>query len=186
VVYPLLFAPATLVNVLLQKPLTLAAETIAPQNDKCFSGQTIVVSIPYDQMLFYLNFIRAANGQALCLNTFLLSAGLQSLEVQRVNERTLMVRFESGMLKGAWEQSFRDSAAPLEKGYTLQLPGFSVTVTALSDGGLPAEIRYLFNKPLEDASLRWVTWSDDGFIPFTLPALGETVRMNPLSLLWWR
>jgi len=185
VVYPLLFAPATLVNLFLQKPLTLAAQTIAPQNDKCFSGQTIVISIPYDQMLFYLNFIRAANGQALCLNTFLLSAGLQPLEVRRVNERTLMVRFESGMLKGSWEQSFRDSAAPLEKGYTLQLPGFSVMVTALSDGGLPAEIRYLFNKPLEDASLRWVTWSDDGFIPFTLPAFGETVRVNPLSLLWW-
>jgi hypothetical protein len=186
VVYPLLFAPATLANLFLQKPLTLAAKTIAPQNDQCFSGQTIVVSIPYDQMLFYLNFIRAANGQALCLNTFLLSAGLQPLEVQRVNERTLVVRCASGMLKGAWEQSFRDSAAPLEKGYTLQLPGFSVTVTALSDGGLPAEIRCLFNKPLEDASLRWVTWSDDGFIPFTLPTPGETVRMNPLSLLWWR
>ena len=73
----------------------------------------------------------------------------------------------------------------LKKGYTLQLPGFSVTVTALSDGGLPAEIRYLFNKPLEDASLRWVTWSDDGFIPFTLPAPGETVRVNPLPLPWW-
>jgi hypothetical protein len=186
VVYPLLFAPATLMNIILQKPLTLAAETIAPQNDDCLSGQTIIVSVPYDQMLFYLPFIRAAHGQPSCLNTYLLSAGLQPVEVQRADERTLVIRIQNGMLKGAWEQSFRDSAAPLEKGYTRQLPGFSATVTALSDGGLPAEIRYVFNKQLEDHSLRWVTWSDKGFVPFVLPAPGKTVRVNPLSLTWWR
>jgi len=186
VVYPLLFAPATLVNIILQKPLTLAAETIAPQNDDCLSGQNIIVSVPYDQMLFYLHFIRAANGQNPCLNTFLLSAGLRPLEVQRVDERTLMVRFESCMLQGSWEQSFRDSATPLEKGYTLELPAFSVTVTALSNGGLPAAIRYLFKRPLEDPVYRWVIWSDNGFIPFALPAPGETVRVNPLQLSWWR
>ena len=186
VVYPLLFAPATLVNIVLQKPLALAAKTIAPHNDECHSGQTIVVSVPYDQILFYLPFIRAADGEKPCLNTFLLSAGLQPVGVERVDERTLVVRVPSGMLKGAWEQSFRDSAAPLEKGYTLQLPGFSVTVTALTNDGLPAEMRYVFNKPLKDRSLKWLTWSDDGFIPFVLPAVGETVRLNQLSLLWWR
>ena len=186
VIYPLLFIPASLSNIFMQKPLTLAAQTIVSHNDECQSGQTIAVSVPYDQMLFYLHFIRAANGQNPCLNTFLLSAGLQPLEVQRINERTLLVRFKSGMLKGAWEQSFRDSAALLEKGYSLKLSDITVTVTALTDDGLPAEIRYEFNKPLEDSSLRWVTWSDEGFIPFTLPAPGETVRVNPLSLLWWR
>jgi hypothetical protein len=186
VVYPLLFAPATLVNLVLQKPLTLAAKTIAPHNYNCLSGQTIVVSVPYDQILFYLPFIRAADGEKPCLNTFLLSAGLQPMEVEREDELTLVVRARSGMLKGEWDQSFRDSAAPLEKGYTLQLPCFSVTVTALTDDGLPAEMRYVFNKPLEDRSLKWVTWSDNGFIPFTLPDPGETVRMNQLSLTWWR
>ena len=182
VIYPLLFAPAALVNILLQKPLTLAAQTIAPQKDECLSGQTIVVSIPYEQILFYLPFIRAADGEKPCLNTFLLSAGLQPVEVQRVNERTLVVRVRSGMLKRAWEQFFRDSTAPLEKGYTLQLPGFSATVTALTDDGLPAEMRYVFNKPLEDRSLKWVTWSDDGFIPFVLPAAGETIKVKQVTI----
>ena len=68
----------------------------------------------------------------------------------------------------------------------LNAAGFSVTVTALTDDGLPAEMRYVFNKPLKDRSLKWLTWSDDGFIPFVLPAVGETVRLNQLSLLWWR
>ena len=148
-------------------------------NDECLSGQTIVVSVPYDQILFYLPFIQAAHGQKPCLNTFLLSAGLQPVEVERVDECALVVRVPGGMLKGAWEQSFRDSAAPLEQGYTLQLPGFSVTVTALTDDGLPAEMRYVFNKPLEDRSLKWVTWSDEGFIPFVLPAADETIKVKP-------
>jgi hypothetical protein len=86
------------------------------------------------------------------------------------------------MLKRTWEQFFRDSASPLEKGYTLQLPGFSATVTALTDDGLPAEMRYVFYKPLEDRSLRWVTWSDEGFIPFVLPAAGETIKLKPTAI----
>jgi hypothetical protein len=177
VIYPLLFIPTSLLNIILQKPLSLAAQTIVPHYDECLAGQTIIVSVPYDQMLFYLHFIRAADGQNPCLNTFLLSAGLQPVEVQRVDERALVVRVPGGMLKGAWEQSFRDCTAPLEQGYTLQLPGFSVTVTALTDDGLPAEIRYEFNKPLEDSSLRWVTWSGDGFIPFNLPAPSQTTTL---------
>jgi hypothetical protein len=182
VVFPLLFAPATLVNILLQKPLTLAAQTIAPQNDECLSGQTLVVNITYEQILFFIPFIRAANGQNPCLNTFLLSAGLEPVEVQRVNDRTLVVRIRGGMLRRTWEQFFRDSASPLEKGYTLQLPGFSATVTALTDDGLPAELQYIFNKPLEDRSLKWLTWSDDGFIPFVLPAAGETIKVKPAPI----
>jgi hypothetical protein len=116
------------------------------------------------------------------LNTFLLSAGLEPVEVQRVNDRTLVVRIRNGMLRRTWEQFFRDSASPLAKRCALQLPGFSATVNALTDDGLPAELQYIFNKPLEDRSLKWLTWSDDGFIPFVLPAAGETIKVKPAPI----
>jgi hypothetical protein len=183
VVFPLLFAPATLLNIVLQKPLTLAAQTIAPQNNQCFSGHTIVVNITYEQLLFFIPFIRAADGQNPCLNTFLLSAGLEPVEIQRVNDRTLVVHIRNGMLRRTWEQFFRDSASPLAKGHTLQLPPFSITVNALTDDGLPAELQYIFNKSLDDHSLKWLTWSDDGFIPFVLPAVGETIKVKPVPIL---
>ncbi|MCX5896104.1 MAG: hypothetical protein NTZ51_09790 [Proteobacteria bacterium] len=184
VISPLLLAPSTLAPLFIQQSLALAAETIALPQQPPPPGRLVVVNVPSDLMLFYLPFIRAADGQSTNLRTFLLSAGMMTLEAQRVDDRTLVVRLNDGLLAGVWNQFFRDPVAPLKKGYTLKLSDLSVTVTGVTDTGLPAEIRYEFTVPLEDDSLRWVTWSEYGFIPFALPSPGETVRMKPLSMFW--
>lgn len=179
VISPLLLALLTLSPLVIQKPLTLAAETIEPPGITTLPEQIVVVNVPSDLMLFYLPFIRAAAGQGTGLNIFLLSAGLMPIDVQRTNDRTVVVRLNDGLLAGSWFQAFRDpAAAPLEKGYTLSLHNCSITVTGVTDTGLPSEIKYEFTVPLEDNSLRWVTWSEQGFIPFALPSPGETVRLK--------
>ena len=183
VISPLLLALLTLSPLVLQKPLTLAAETIAPPGITSLPEQIVVVNVPSDLMLFYLPFIRAASGQGTRLNIFLLSAGLMPIDVQRTNDRTVVVRLNDGLLAGSWYQAFRDPVdAPLEKGYTLTLHDCSITVTGVTDTGLPSEIKYEFTVPLEDSSLRWVTWCEQGFIPFALPSPGETVRVKQLTL----
>jgi hypothetical protein len=179
---PLLLALLTLSPLVIQKPLTLAAKTIAPPDITSLHEQIVIVNVPSDLMLFYLPFVRAASGQSTGLHTFLLSAGLMQIEVQRINDRTVVLRLSNGLLAGAWNQVFRDSAAPIKKGAALKLANCSLAVTGVTDTGLPAEIKYEFTVPLEDSSLRWVTWSERGFIPFALPSPGETVRVKQLTL----
>jgi hypothetical protein len=179
---PLLLALLTLSPLVMQKPLTLAAKTIAPPDITSLHEQIVIVNVPSDLMLFYLPFVRAASGQSTGLHTFLLSAGLMQIEVQRINDRTVVLRLSNGLLAGAWNQVFRDSAAPIKKGAALKLANCSLAVTGVTDTGLPAEIKYEFTVPLEDSSLRWVTWSERGFIPFALPSPGETVRVKQLTL----
>jgi hypothetical protein len=135
-------------------------------------------------MLLCLPFVRAAAGQDTKLNTFLLSAGwISTADVQRINDRALVVRLNDGLLAGMWFQAFRDpSLAPLEKGYTLKLDNCFIEVTGVTDTGLPSEIKYEFTVPLEDSSLRWVIWSEEGFIPFALPSPGKTVRIKQATL----
>jgi len=183
VISPLLLVLLTLSPLGMQKPLTLAAATIAPPEITMLPEQIVVVNVPSDLMLFYLPFIRAASGQGTALDIFLLSAGMMPIEVQRTNDRTVAVRLNDGLLSGSWYQVFRDpAAAPLKKGYTLTLPICSISVTGVADTGLPSEITYEFTVPLEDSSLRWVTWSEQGFIPFALPSPGETVKIKQLAL----
>jgi hypothetical protein len=180
---PLLLALLTLSPLVVQKPLNMAAETIVPPGITTLPEQIVVVNVPSDLMLFYLPFIRAASGQSTRLNIFLLSAGLMPIEVQRINDRTLVVRLNDGLLARSWYQYFRDpTAAPLERGYTLTLRNCSITVTGVTDTGLPSEITYEFAVPLEDSSLRWVTWSEKGFIPFALPSPGKTVRVKKVKV----
>jgi hypothetical protein len=184
VISPVLLALFSLSPFVIQKTITLAAETIAPPGITSPSKQIVVVNVPSDLMLLCLPFVRAAAGQGTKLNTFLLSAGwMSTVDVQRINDRTLVVRLNDGLLAGLWFQAFRNpTAAPLEKGYTLTLQNCSITITGVTDTGLPSEIKYAFTVPLEDSSLRWVTWSEHGFIPFALPSPGKTVRVKQVTL----
>jgi len=104
--------------------------------------------------------------------------------MQRLDDHTLVVRTPDGLLAGVWNQFFRDPGEPVVKGRPLKFSDLSVTVTGVTDAGLPAEIKYEFIRPLEDHFFSWVTWSERGFIPFTLPHPGETVTLQPLSPLW--
>ena len=184
VISPVQLALFSLSPFFIQKTITLAAETIEPPGITSSYKQIVVVNVPSDLMLLCLPFIRAAAGQSTNLNTFLLSAGwMSTVDVQRINDRTLVIRLNDGLLAGIWFQAFRDpAAAPLEKGYTLTLHNCSIAVTGVTDTGLPSEIKYEFTVPLEDSSLRWVTWSEQGFVPFALPSLGTTVRVKQATL----
>ena len=44
--------------------------------------------------------------------------------------------------------------------------------------GLPSAVSIRFLVPLEDASLSWFLWQNNGYVPFTPPAVGETVHIE--------
>ncbi len=61
----------------------------------------------------------------------------------------------------------------------MELPGFSVVVEALDAHGDPEQVLYKFSVPLEDSSLRWMRWHDGVYVPWTPPAIGQTVTLAP-------
>ena len=76
--------------------------------------------------------------------------------------------------KGA--QEFLIAPRDLRPGQTIKLTGVTVQVGALSLDGRPLEARVTFDVPLEDPSLKWLRWSTENmYVPFTPPAIGETV-----------
>jgi len=175
-----LFAASTLLPLFIQRPLVLAEKTIRAPED----ARVMVVNAPSDLMFLYLPFIRGAEGRPQSIKPFLLSSGMHPLEVKRTDERTLVIRFNRGMLDGLWNQFFRDpTVSPCARGFRMTRDWISITVTDADDRG-PREIWYSLHVPLEDKSLKWVTWSDRGFVPFPLPAVGETVALKSLPL-WW-
>jgi hypothetical protein len=64
-------------------------------------------------------------------------------------------------------------------GQQVELTGMRAEVIALTADERPLEARMQFTVPLEDASLKWLQWDweRNAYVPFTLPAVGETVRV---------
>ena len=108
-----------------------------------------------------------------------LATSLQPLMVHRPDERTLVIRPQRGFLSWAFERLFRNEQHPLRTGDRIELTGMTVEVLSLTDDTRPAEAAFRFTVPLEHASLRWLWWKDGEYLPFTPPAVGTTVELDP-------
>lgn len=71
----------------------------------------------------------------------------------------------------------RRADRPMALGETIELTVVTLEVTDLTEDNRPAEITFRFRVPLEDPSLRWFQLTRDGYVPFTPPAIGETVEV---------
>jgi hypothetical protein len=70
----------------------------------------------------------------------------------------------------------------LALGERVLLTGMTVTITALTSDGRPAEAAFEFDVPLESPSLLWLCFRGDHFEPFTLPAVGRDLE---IGFDWW-
>jgi len=100
------------------------------------------------------------------------------VEIDRVDDRTLVVRPSGGYLKSAWDQLARNDRHPMSLGERVELTGMTAEVTAMTDDGRPAEATFRFERPLEDAAHRWLSWGPNGYEAFTPPGVGERVTID--------
>jgi hypothetical protein len=77
---------------------------------------------------------------------------------------------------------YRDSATyPMEVGDRVELPIMTVTVLEVRNGA-PSRVSVRFDRNLDDPSLRFVRFSQEGIETVRMPGKGETLRIPPLSL----
>ncbi len=163
-------------------------------------GQNVVVvNAPCVFFFAFLPSLRSLHQQSIPAHTRVLSPGYFSVEVSRVDDNTLAVRPEKGYLQPsgtvpegreaphahpvyayqAFDATFRGKGYPMALGQRVELTGMQAEVTALTDDERPSEARIRFDRPLEDASFKWLKWDwkKGGYVRFIPPAVGETVRV---------
>lgn len=107
-----------------------------------------------------------------------------TLEVTRVAPQSLRVRFPNGFFPTSFSRYVRSPNERFSAGQHFELPGLSVVVEALDAQGDPAQVLYEFPVPLEDPSLRWMSWHDGAYIPWTPPAIGHTQTISAERGIW--
>jgi len=152
-------------------PLEAAAASLPAD----LAGQdVIVVSAPdYLTYVSFLPSMQHAKGKPMPRRMVGLLAGQVGAEISRPNPRMLRVRVQGGLFEGYLGRLFRD--VPLTTGYVVELPRMRVEVVSVDRKGQPVDLLFRFPVPLEDPSLRWITWKGKGFVPFIPPAVGESV-----------
>jgi hypothetical protein len=147
--------------------------------DSNFTQQTMVFINP-PGILFakFIPYIRLAKGLSLPAFTWILADGSTPMTITRKDKWTLEIQLEGGFISTELEKFFRSSSLSMKVGQQVELSGMSVTVVSLTEDHRPDRVSFHFDVPLEDSSLKFLQWQAHAIIPFTLPAIGETVFLK--------
>lgn len=147
-----------------------------------FAQQTaVILNAPSFFSTGYIPIVRRFQGLPAPAQIRYLGAGPTSIEVQRSDERTLVLRPAGGYLRG-FDVVFRAPQQGLTRGQIIELPDLRVTVLELTTDGRPAAVSFEFATALNDPGLRWLQWRDGRYVPFVPPAVDEYVTLPPAGL----
>jgi hypothetical protein len=107
-----------------------------------------------------------------------LAPGSRAVEVQRVDERAVLVRTPGGFVQNEMDGLVRDPRDPMPVGTRIELTGLVIEITSAVDGRADAAI-FRFDAPLEDRSLRWMRWDGTDFVDFAPPSVGQGATLAP-------
>lgn len=120
----------------------------------------------------------------------ILAPGYGPLELTRTGPRRLVVRSLADGLFACPPglrldpvrfyrhlSDMRGPEPPMKPGDRIELPRMTVDVLAVDDTGLPSEVAFLFETPLDERKWRWLfwNWKRRGFEEFRPPPVGQTV-----------
>lgn len=151
-------------------------------DDPGVPGHTLVLVDPPDaSRASFLHFYRLASGRPVPARIYRLASGLAPMELSRPDARTLVVRSADGFFPAPQDRVFRGEGFPMATGQRVRLTGLTAEVTQIIGDGLPAEVAFRFDVPLEDPSLRWLAWRRElgsvRYASFQLPRVGESLRL---------
>ena len=131
----------------------------------------------FDPLLVYVPMMRASRDQPTARSMRSLYTGPGALELVRDGAASLRLSAPAGFLPTAPERMLRSLAKPFAPGDEVALEGMTAEVLTVLSDGRPREVRFVFDRPLEDPSLRWVTWSETRFVPVALPPIGGRLSL---------
>ncbi len=148
-------------------------------NDAQLEEQSLVFINGNELLVAYVIPVREMTGGAVPRYTSQLASMQDVNRVTRVDENSLEIRPDLGFLAQGGDLLMHDTKLPFVVGQRIRWPAFDATILEITPDGRPANVRFQFDVPLEDPSLRWVYWQDGVLQGFPVPAVGETVVVEP-------
>jgi hypothetical protein len=153
--------------------------------DPSAAGQTvIIVNPPVALGASYVAVTAEAHGTAVPRHTRILAPGYAKVTIYRPSDNSLIVRPQWGFLAWIGDRIFRSIQYRFQLGEKVELTGFTAEVLEMTPDNRPAEVRFTFDVPLEDSSLRWFQCKNGNYVPFAPPSIGDTIELqsqNPLK-----
>jgi hypothetical protein len=138
---------------------------------------TIILNPPVWTVPWYQSAMRASRGEV-GPPVFALYAGSQSLDVQRVDDRSLELHAPRSWFSVPFERIRDVSRAPFRAGDRIALAHLTVEVREVDATGAPTRARFAFDRSLDDPSLTFRSWEGSKLALWRPPAAGGRVQLS--------
>jgi hypothetical protein len=96
-----------------------------------------------------------------------------NLTIKRTDDRTLEIFAEKGCFSSMGiDPMYRGN--PMKIGQEVTLTGLTVKILSVTKNGIPRNVKFTFEKPLNDSDYKFVCWKNMEYTPYKLPEIGET------------
>jgi hypothetical protein len=106
-----------------------------------------------------------------------LSIGPIPIDVTRMDSKSLLVVYHGGILQTSLMELYRNADIPMQPGQRIELRGLRIEITDVTRDNRASGARFTFDKNIDDPRFRWMKWDGSHYVPFQLPAVGETVHL---------
>jgi len=137
--------------------------------------ELLLLNAPDFYFAVMLLFTRAARGESLPKRQLCLAGTLRDVIVHRPNAKTLEVLRAEGFLEEPFNRLYRSERKPIKRGTTIAFEGFELEVTRVTERGAPSGVVFRFKSDLDAKKYVWAKWRAGRYVPFSLPASGETL-----------
>ncbi|MCP4566444.1 MAG: hypothetical protein GY841_02555 [FCB group bacterium] len=152
-------------------------------NDPSLKDQSIIiVNGPLVFAASHLQVMQAAENLPVPKHTRILSPSFASIELNRIDDYTLILHPDGGYLKVILDALVCSRYKPLPVGHRIELSDLKIEVLSITSDGRPERIACQFGVPLEDNSLRWIFWQDGRYKSWTPLKVGQKVKLPPALL----
>ncbi|GAK58713.1 hypothetical protein U27_05688 [Candidatus Vecturithrix granuli] len=152
--------------------------TSALPYDEDISRKTVVLLNPPTELVGgYASQVKAAHGEPTPAHVWALASCMYAFTLTRIDDRSIEIESGQGLLDTFTGRLLRGPSHPMYVGQRVVLSGMMVEVLALADDWQPARIRVTFSVSLDDPSLLLLYVKNGRLVPYTPPAIGETVSL---------
>ncbi len=146
------------------------------------SREVVVLNPPVDPLPIYFAGFREAQGIPRPHYLRWLATGVSELVVTRVDAHTLNIHPTAGYLSNSSQWMLRDRRTRSHVGETVELADCTFEVRTITEDARPLDVHVRFREPLESAHFQWLQWGRHEYVPFHLPALGQSVTIPAVDM----
>ncbi|MDB4987627.1 MAG: uncharacterized protein JWN04_2805 [Myxococcaceae bacterium] len=146
-------------------------------------ARVLIVNAPDGAFMSFVGLLRHVTHRPAPRAITPLALGTRGVTLARTGERSLRVRQDGGIALQPTERMTCQVSNKWKVGARVRLSDLTVEIIELTSDGRPRTVDFIFDRPLDDPSLRFTEWNGDTLVPFVVPGLGKWRRIEGQDVL---